>query len=669
MRRGILGRLAVMNIRKNKDTYLPYMLTCVFCIAMLYIMLFIQGNRGISSMPGSESVLSIMFMGIIIMSVFSFIFLMYSNSFLMKRRQKEIGLYNILGMEKGHIAKVLFVETILTSMVNLVCGIVLGVLFSKLALLLLLKLTKAPVQFGFYISWPGIAVSCAVYGGVFLLMLLNNLRRVRLSRPVELLRNSSAGEREPKAKWLMALLGFICLGIGYRIAIKTESPIDAIPMFFLAVLLVLAGTYLVFTAGSIVVLKVMRWKKSFYYKLQNFTTVSGMLYRMKQNAVGLASICILSTGVLLMLSATVCLNYGIEDVIQSRCPADITVQAQWLPLKDARNIRDYMLDEIREEIPNERIMQELVMHMACAWEEGQIRFADSESVSDMLNVISGVLVLLPVEDYNLSQEEPVELKPGEVLAWGKKTGGSSLNIMGEEFSVKGWLSEKPMQSSYSVYASKILAMVVTEEDFEKIDALQREVYSEAASEPVSTIWLDVPGGVVEENEAVDTLRSCIQEMRGKGMIGENSSVYLDLRRDTAQNLHSMSGGFLFLGILLGGIFLLGTAIIIYYKQMSEGYDDKGRFEIMRKVGMSRSEVKSSIHRQIMMVFFLPLLMAVVHIAVAFPMIKRLLMLFGMANTALFAVCTVGTILIFALVYGVLYALTARAYYRILEGGE
>ncbi len=669
MRKGIFGRLAVLNIRKNRDTYVPYMLTCIFCIAMLYIMLFIQGNAGIKDMAGSESVRSIMVVGIIIVVIFSFIFLLYSNSFLMKRRQREIGLYNILGMEKGHIGRVLFAETVLTSVLNLVCGISLGILLSKLSLLFLLKLTHTSVQFGFCISRSGIVTCCAVYGAVFLLTLLNNLRRVHLSRPIELLQGSSAGEREPKAKWLMAALGFTCLGIGYRIAIKTESPIDAIPMFFLAVLLVMAGTYLVFTAGSIAVLKLMRWKKSFYYKLRNFTTVSGMLYRMKQNAVGLASICILSTGVLLMLSATVCLNWGIDDVIDERSPSDITIEARWLPLEEARGVREELLERIRKEIPEENLMQELSMQMACVWEDGQLRFANPDSAADLIGTTSGVLVAIPVKDYNLTADIPAELQPGEVLAWGKNMKDSSVNIMGEEFTVKEWLSEKPMKSSYSVYAGKVMALIVTDEDFQKIDAFQREVYGTAASAPEADIWLDVPGGITEETAAMDVLRSCIADMREEGVLGEDSSVYLDTKRAVSQNLHSMSGGFLFLGILLGGVFLLGTAIIIYYKQMSEGWEDRGRFQIMRKVGMSRREVKASIHRQILMVFFLPLLVAVLHISVAFPMVKRLLLLFGMANTGLFAICTVAAILAFALVYLVIYIFTARSYYRILESRE
>lgn len=669
MRKGIFGRLAVLNIRKNRDTYLPYMLTCMFCIAMLYIMLFIQGNEGIASMPGAAQVVSIMFVGTIIVGIFSFIFLLYSNSFLMKRRQKEIGLYNILGMEKGHIAKVLFLETVLTSIVNLIGGILLGILFSKLSLLFLLKLTLAPAQFGFSISWTGIVACCVVYGIIFFLMLLNNLRRVHLSRPVELLRGSSVGEREPKAKWLMALIGFVCLGTGYGIAIKTKSPIDAIPLFFLAVLLVMAGTYLVFTAGSIAVLKMMRWKKSFYYKLRNFTTVSGMLYRMKQNAVGLASICILSTGVLLMLSTTVCLKIGMNDVIDTRSPADIVVEARWLSLPDARKVQERLVDTIEEKIPNEKIIQEMNMSVACVWRDGDIQFMTSDKLGDLIEVTSGVLIVVPEREYNLAADAAVELRPGEILAWSRINHGSSINIMGEEFTVKDWLKERPTKSSYSVYGAKLTAVVVTEEDFQKIDEMQRSVYGENASDPIASIWVDVPGGVVEETEALDTLQVCIQEMREDGTLGENSSVYLDTKRATSQNLHAMSGGFLFLGILLGAVFLLGTAIIIYYKQMSEGYEDKDRFQIMRKVGMSSREVKSSIHRQILMVFFLPLLMAVLHISVAFPMVKRLLLLFGLENTALFAICTVGTILLFALVYAVLYMLTARAYYRILESRE
>lgn len=309
MRKGMFGKLALDNIKRNRRTYIPYMITCIFCIAMTYMMFFINQSPDLrDKVTGGPYIQSIMLMGIFVVSIFSVIFLLYSNGFLMKQRQKEIGLYNILGMEKAHIGKMLRVEMVITFGVSFLLGIGFGILGSKLALLFLFKLIHVPAQLGFNIAYGGIGACAMIYGSVFILTLFKNMRKIHLNQPAELLRGSKSGEREPKAKWIMAIIGFVCIGVGYYIAITTESPLQAITLFFVAVLLVMVGTYLVFTSGSIAVLKIMRWKKSFYYKTKNFTAISGMLYRMRQNAVGLASICILSTGVLLMLSATTCLS-------------------------------------------------------------------------------------------------------------------------------------------------------------------------------------------------------------------------------------------------------------------------------------------------------------------------------------------------------------------------
>lgn len=350
MRRGMFLKLALTNIKKNRETYIPYIFSCVGCIAVLYIMMFIVTSPDIVNMRGGRDVSFIVSMGVFVLGVFSVIFLLFCNSFLMKRRQKEFGLYNVLGMEKRHISHLMLVETVITGFISLTGGLAAGILGSKLALLLLLKILHIPAKFGFYISWEGIKVCVVSYGVILVLTLFNNLKRVHFSRPVELLSGGNAGEREPKSKFLMAVLGFICLGIGYYLAVTTESVMDAFGVFFIAVLLVMAGTYLVFTAGSIVILKLLRRRKKFYYKIQNFTSVSGMLYRMKQNAVGLASICILSTGVLLMLSTTVCLNMGIEDMARFQFPYDVNIDFYVHSLEEAYTAQEFIRTELEKRI-------------------------------------------------------------------------------------------------------------------------------------------------------------------------------------------------------------------------------------------------------------------------------------------------------------------------------
>lgn len=343
MNKKLYWKLALDNIKRNKSTYIPYMITCIFCIAMTYMMFFISQNPDLDTAVQSPLIVqTTMLFGIAVICIFSVIFLLYSNGFLMKRRQKELGLYNILGMEKRHIGRMLRREMVISFVISMFGGILVGVLGSKLALLLLFKLLNVPPVFGFYFCSEGVVVCAGIYGVIFLLTLIKNMRRIHLTQPAELLRSGNAGEREPKAKWLMALIGFVCLGSGYYIAITTESPLEAIYMFFTAVLLVMAGTYLVFTAGSIAVLKLLRRNKRFYYKTKNFTAVSGMLYRMKQNAVGLASICILSTGVLLMLSTTVCLNFGMEDIMRSRYPYEVYFNIGGISFEEGKEIREVL---------------------------------------------------------------------------------------------------------------------------------------------------------------------------------------------------------------------------------------------------------------------------------------------------------------------------------------
>jgi putative ABC transport system permease protein len=670
MRKSVYAKLAVTNIRKNRSTYIPYMLTCIVCIAMLYMMFFIYGNEGILTLQAGATVQLVLALGIAVVAIFSVIFLLYCNSYVMKRRQKEIGLYNILGMEKGHIGRMMFIETVLTSLVSLILGIALGILGSKLALLLLLKLLHLPAIFGFYVYGSGIVRCCLLFGGIFLLTLFFNLRRVHVSRPIELLRGGSTGEREPKAKLLMAFLGFVCLGVGYYIAVTTKNPVDALLLFFLAVLLVMVGTYLLFTAGSIVILKIMRWKKSFYYKTRNFTSVSGMLYRMKQNAVGLSNICILSTGVLLMLSTTVSLNYGMKDVVNHLYPWDVSFSMNVSSLEEARQVEaEAEKAASKNGIAMENLTKYMYLDVACAEEKGVYTFRKPESASESFDY--HVLALLPQEVYADLTGENQELTDGQVLLYSEGERPETITVGDTSFEIMGEIEKWPLPENPDPFTqANNSLLVVTDHDFEKINAMQREAYKDSVYSNVeAVVGFDVVGDAEEEIASGHKIDETFLTYAKSAEAPEGFWYRANIREEARQDAYTLYGGFLFLGIFLGGLFLMGTAMIIYYKQISEGYDDKERFEIMRKVGMSRREVRSSIRRQILMIFFLPLLMAVVHIIMAFPLVKRLLGLFALDNVPLFAICTVITILIFAVVYGIIYLLTAKAYYRILEKAE
>ena len=671
MHKGIFSRLAKQNIRNNKSTYIPYMITCIFCIAMIYMMEFLRDCPTLDqAVRQADEVRMIVFTGEIVVEIFCIIFLIYSNSFLMKRRQKEIGLYNILGLERNHIGIVMFLETIITSIGSLAGGIAAGIIGSKLALLLLLKLLHIPSVLGFYISVKGIFTCLFMFGIVFLMILFLNLAKIHLSRPVELLRGNNTGEKEPAAKWLMALIGFICLGAGYYLAVTTESPIKAITIFLLAVILVMAGTYLLFTAGSIVILKFLRRRKSFYYRTGNFISISGMLYRMKQNAIGLASICILSTGVLLMISMTVSIYFGMNDIMLNRYPYDVDMSVTSISEEECQTAIEAFEKAIADnKVPVEKSVEEIYLDIVCSKNGDQILIKPTNTIRNSDSVL--VLSLLDQAEYERLTGISANLNDGQIFAWyPSAVQKDSVTVDEKEFTVKKWMDKNPLTCGEDAVSDNAV-LVVTDEDFKKFDEMRTEMYKGVSSAPAGEdltlhLGLDITGSETEKIEFGTPVMETVKDLKKSGGLSENAWIISGIRQQEYESYYADNGSLLFIGIFLGSLFLMGTAMIIYYKQISEGYEDQKRFEIMQKVGLSRREVRSSVRRQILMVFFLPLLMAMLHITMAFPMIRRLLLLFGMTNTKLFIGCTAGTVLIFAVVYGLIYLMTARSYYHIVE---
>ena len=588
----------------------------------------------------------------------------------MKRRQKEIGLYNILGLERNHIGIVMFLETIITSIGSLAGGIAAGIIGSKLALLLLLKLLHIPSVLGFYISVKGIFTCLFMFGIVFLMILFLNLAKIHLSRPVELLRGNNTGEKEPAAKWLMALIGFICLGAGYYLAVTTESPIKAITIFLLAVILVMAGTYLLFTAGSIVILKFLRRRKSFYYRTGNFISISGMLYRMKQNAIGLASICILSTGVLLMISMTVSIYFGMNDIMLNRYPYDVDMSVTSISEDECQTAIEAFEKAIADnKVPVEKSVEEIYLDIVCSKNGDQILIKPANTIRNSDSVL--VLSLLDQAEYERLTGISANLNDGEIFAWyPSAVQKDSVTVDETEFTVKKWLDKNPLTCGEDAVSDNAV-LVVTDEDFKKFDEMRTEMYKGVSSAPAGEdltlhLGLDITGSETDKIDFGTPVMEVVKDLKKNGGLSENSWITSGIRQQEYESYYADNGSLLFIGIFLGSLFLMGTAMIIYYKQISEGYEDQKRFEIMQKVGLSRREVRSSVRRQILMVFFLPLLMAMLHITMAFPMIRRMLLLFGMTNTKLFIGCTAGTVLIFAVVYGLIYLMTARSYYHIVE---
>ena len=657
-------KLAITNIKNNRQFYFPYLLTGIITVAMFYIMCALESNPGIQSMPGAKDLGLILRLGIGVIGIFAVIFLFYTNSFIIKRRKKELGIYNILGMEKRHIAKILSKEAFFTAIIAIGGGLVTGVLFHKLACMLLYRMIGFNGGITFSFSKKGVMITAILFAIVYLLTYIYDLFQVQLANPIELLQSGNKGEREPKTKAIMAVLGVLCLGTGYFIAITTKNPIKALTLFFVAVILVIIGTYLLFTAGSIALLKILRRNKGYYSQTKPFTSVSGMIYRMKQNAVGLANICILSTMVLVAVSTTVSLYVGVEDIMKERYPNEINIRAYYdtgAPSEDSiAPIVEKSVKESGRKIRHEEDYLEL--YFAAIKDQGQYSL-DKEKVKTAGDRVSGFVVLTREDCKKKYNEEIPELAENEVALFTiKKTDMDTLVLENRSYHVKEikqFQNTEDFETIADIMDEYYYVIVNDVQDMERLWQLQKDIYQENSSSISRQVRLDIDGDSEQKKECFENIKTALGPEQAK------ARILIDSRQSSLDEFYQIYGGFLFLGLFLGILFLMITVLIIFYKQISEGYDDKERFSIMEKVGMSNDEVKATIRSQVRTVFFLPILMAAIHVGMAFPMIKRLLSLFGLSNTALFAGCMAGTILVFVLIYLLVFLKTSKTYYKIV----
>lgn len=671
-------------MKSNRRFYLPYILTVIGTAAAFYIMAAIVSDPGSKELAAGTSngpmyVSMFMTLGMFVLGLFSCIFLLYTNSFLMKRRQKELGLYSVLGMSKTNIAGIMVFEALYIALIGIGGGIAVGILLTKLVSLALFRLMRLPVPFGFSVQPIAIIIVVLFFAGLILLTLLANLAKVGRSRPVELLRGGNVGEKEPKANWFLTIVGVLFLGAGYAVAMLVDNPGMAVAVYFLAVFAVIIGTYCLFTSVSIAVLKALRRNKRYYYKAKHFISVSGMLYRMKRNAVGLANICILCTMVMVMVSGTLSLYLGSEEQVNVHCPSDVVVETTYY----ASSAEDHVYNEetgeetIEYHTPYDAAAMDawfedyfaghkLAPSAAKAVEYYSFTAVDSE---DHVSLVTAVTA----ETYaQLTGEAAPELAPGEALAHvpsGYKF-GDGLNFLdkdGNTLSIQ-FVGEAQLSSAQVELNTAILSQ--SEDDDIVLVVPDRAALLElvAGQENGSYVWR----GQYDFDASDEALAAMVDDYfaasrEGDGVdVGYYDMLRIDLRSEAEQEVYGLSGGFLFLGVFLGIVFLMATVLIIYYKQVSEGYEDNARFEIMRKVGLSEREARRAIRSQILTVFFMPILVAAIHIAFDFNLVVLLLRLFSLTNVKLTALCTLGTLLVFCAVYAVVYALTARSYYKIVR---
>lgn len=648
--------MAAGNLVRNRRFEFPYLLTGLITVAMFYNMTFLTFHEELKNMPGGATIPTIMNLGTMVVGLFAVIFLLYTNTFLMKRRHKEIGLYNILGMSKRHIAVVMLWETVYTCLITVVGGLLLGILLSKLMLLLLYKILFFSVSFGFMVSWKSVGITAVLFVAIYLVALLLNLLHVHLSKPVELLKGGSVGEKEPKTKVLLAILGVVTLGAGYYIAITTESPLEALMLFFLAVILVIIGTYCLFTAGSIAFLKAMKKRKNYYYQAKHFIGISGMLYRMKQNAVGLANICILSTMVLVTVSTTVSLYAGLEGALERMYPYDVDVvqSLDEVPPEQETALNEDTLERVQTAAADAGRKVELLRWSTPGDTVGYYTGNTFTLVAQ--EGVSTEIRLLTADDYGRLTGHTVDLEPEEVLVQAENLDlPDTFYIEDLPFHIAGTIMDFPRYNSSILISGQTAQLFLVVADETVVSAISDRDASRVHRE--FRVQVDLDGTEEEKLAFVDPL-----------LAADANDVYSVIsHQDNAVDLYTMYGGFLFLGVFLGLLFLLSTVLIIYYKQISEGYEDQRRYQIMQQVGMSPREVRSSIRSQVLLVFFLPLVTAGIHVAAAFPMLCKLLELFNLFDVRLFALCAAGTLLVFCAIYALVYGLTTRTYSRIVGG--
>lgn len=655
-------KLASTNLKKNHRGYLPFLISMLFLVAINTMTQVIVNNEGMRALPGGDSASSMFGLGHIVIMIFTVIFSFYTNSFLLKQRKKELGLYNILGLGKRELYQLMIWESFLSFFIVLITGLITGVVLSKLAFLVLRRLISVGNEFVFQLLPESLGFVSLLFLGIFFLLLLINCWQIKKTNPISLLHGSKKGEQEPKARWIIAILGLVFLGSGYGIAVTIDSPISALTLFFVAIILVILGTYCLFMAGSIALLKLLKRNERFYYKTNHFISISSMMHRMKQNAAGLASICILSTMVLVTAATTGSLFFGQKDVENTRYPRDVMISTVQQPEKVKAAIEAVSAE--KQAPITKQVYLTSTKSIMFQPKNGNYQLTPLEDFYNSKSATIALISFMTAQEYAKHTDEIVNLKDDEIYFYpvSGDIDGNQLKLENQKFKIKKRINKFPginQQIELTDYFVVVLANQSVLEQCLSDWFPKKAVAAENYPEYNFMFNTDLKG---EKNQLdfAQTLRNQLNQQ-----LGDSQVRIVDKYTFVSEN-KIFTGGFFFLGIIFGATFILATALIIYYKQISEGIDDRERFEILQKVGMSHREVKKVIRSQVMMVFSFPLVVAVIHLGFAFPLIKKLLVLFGLVNWKLFLLVCVIVTVIFAILYFVVYRLTARSYYQLVE---
>lgn len=669
-------RLAMDGIRKNRKLYVPYMLIGSVMVMMHYILTALSATPILKEIKGGGTLRTMMPFGADVVLLFSLLFLFYCSRFILRQRNAEFGLFNVLGMGKKHLSCLMLVENLLTAAASILMGLALGLALEKLAEAGMLRLINADVGYDLHVNLAGMKTTALWYGGIYLLILLGAVLKAWRSDPLQLLRSVQAGEKPPRANWVLALAGLGLLAWAYHDAVSIANPLKALEAFFYAVLMVIVATYLLFIAGSVALCRLMQRSKRYYYKSNHFVSVSTMAFRMKRNGAGLASICILLTIVLVMLSAVLSLYMGAEDSLLARYPTDVTLYAS---TSDRSNLTEEAYAPrralLQQLAPNQTDVQEY------AWVEAVGMFTEEGIVIDSASVEQsqvdyndvGYLNVVSLVDYNRIAGEAITLEPGECLLLNRdvKFDYDTFTIQGgKPLKIVACLKDTLNLGSSNNYMFSAITLITP--DIFAVTSHLVPSYNGIGNMGMTMYWgysFNMNGTAAEKSAMYDRLMNSMQALSFPRDGTGGYSFYIGVREHEREDFYGTYGGMFFLGILLGIVFISAAVLIIYYKQLSEGYEDQKRFAIMQKVGMTNREIRRSINSQVLTVFFAPLLLAGLHLTFAFPLVWKLLKMFMLNNLSLTVVVTLCCFAGFGLMYAVVYKVTSNTYYTIVSGGK
>ncbi len=669
MKKTLYIRLAANGIKNNRKLYTPYIAAFSGMTALLYIISFLSYSETVTGMAGGRTLESLLNLGSVVMIIFSAIFLFYTNSFLIRRRKREFGLYNILGMGKKSINRIMLWETLIIYLVSQTLGLIIGISLSKAVELALIHIVNVEVNYSIFISVPSLTLTLVSFGVIILLIYFNSLRQLHTSSPLQLMRSESYGEKPLKANPLFALIGAVLMGGAYYVATTIDNPITAMATFFLAVVMVIIATYMLFTAGSVTFCRLLKKNKKYYYQPSHFVSVSSMAFRMKRNGAGLASICILATMVLVTASSTVSLYFGLEDQVKRECPRDISAQ---VALHETTGFGDERLSEIRKAF--DKCLKEHDINTDGMLKAEIISFQGLMKADSLYIDYSRdcEICIIPLDVYNATAKSKAMLSEGEALVYSKNgyTNGNVTLKYGDEsvsLNISGSAEQEIFDAIEEFRSEEKRIYLVTRND-EKAVKAALAFYDDdyQLGRNMLMYAFDSYTGDEEEIEIYNALKQAIRDSNAYKLEGDIKSYSVQSAANDRSDYYAIYGGLLFLGIVFSLAFCVTAALIMYYKQLSEGYEDKARFGIMQKVGMSKRAIRKSVNSQMLTVFALPLAAAGIHMVFAFHMVKLMLQALGLVNTQLFLYTVLGSFVLFALFYIVTYEITANSYYSIVS---